>query len=666
MPLRHTYFTPGIVAALLCSLCSVPSVRGQERLTSTASNSPLQTEFENRSLRPGTDMRDAYLRNPALIHRMVGERRYFSAENPGFVREKPGTIFIAADGASGRQEGDYLPYEGQEFRDFSVRADGYKQGDRATFFARIGFTAGGNDNVGWSALRNPGLYWPYIVADSTGGDFRYEKYDLMCGYSFRLGRFDLGMSGEYTGDFAFRQNDPRIEDISTWLTFKAGAAYAFRRHVIALNAEFMHHRQHADVKHFRTGQFAGFFIEYGFGMFDYIFSPIFNSMEQRQHINAYGVNLTFNSDPSRALRLNLLLGYGRETMKTEENNYKVNLYRAPANTFDADLGILWNDRRWGAEFLVKAAYEDKKGTENIFERYSSSQDGVDVYDFRKIGEQNRYGMKRLDGSAELKVSRFLGRHYTVSLLGGVGYMMREETYKDHDYLIRNVLLTPSLGIGARYSGEKFDVELRGCWSHRTVPESRYEVGVDLEKNTEFQHAFTTYAYYANTAELYTAELTVARHFRFGTFGLRGQMLCGRGNRIPIFPATSRPYHRRRSIRSAGRRTGTTRSGSGCRCSPFFNRKQSNSIHTHKHGRNGNKSIGRRMLFMQPDVRQRPDRSRRTGVGSGGGVHSRHHEGIAVRGAADAGAHHRRKGRILRPRPVGGRNQGNIEKVSITN
>ena len=77
MPLRHTYFTPGIVAALLCSLCSVPSVRGQERLTSTASNSPLQTEFENRSLRPGTDMRDAYLRNPALIHRMVGERRYF-------------------------------------------------------------------------------------------------------------------------------------------------------------------------------------------------------------------------------------------------------------------------------------------------------------------------------------------------------------------------------------------------------------------------------------------------------------------------------------------------------------------------------------------------------------------------------------------------------------
>lgn len=533
MPLRHTYFTPGIVAALLCSLCSVPSVRGQERLTSTASNSPLQTEFENRSLRPGTDMRDAYLRNPALIHRMVGERRYFSAENPGFVREKPGTIFIAADGASGRQEGDYLPYEGQEFRDFSVRADGYKQGDRATFFARIGFTAGGNDNVGWSALRNPGLYWPYIVADSTGGDFRYEKYDLMCGYSFRLGRFDLGMSGEYTGDFAFRQNDPRIEDISTWLTFKAGAAYAFRRHVIALNAEFMHHRQHADVKHFRTGQFAGFFIEYGFGMFDYIFSPIFNSMEQRQHINAYGVNLTFNSDPSRALRLNLLLGYGRETMKTEENNYKVNLYRAPANTFDADLGILWNDRRWGAEFLVKAAYEDKKGTESIFERYiSSSQDGVDVYDFRKIGEQNRYGMKRLDGSAELKVSRFLGRHYTVSLLGGVGYMMREETYKDHDYLIRNVLLTPSLGIGARYSGEKFDVELRGCWSHRTVPESRYEVGVDLEKNTEFQHAFTTYAYYANTAELYTAELTVARHFRFGTFGLRGQMLCGRGNRIP--------------------------------------------------------------------------------------------------------------------------------------
>ena len=129
MPLRHTYFTPGIVAALLCSLCSVPSVRGQERLTSTASNSPLQTEFENRSLRPGTDMRDAYLSNPALIHRMVGERRYFSAENPGFVREKPGTIFIAADGASGRQEGDYLPTRG---RSSAIFLSGRTDTSRAT------------------------------------------------------------------------------------------------------------------------------------------------------------------------------------------------------------------------------------------------------------------------------------------------------------------------------------------------------------------------------------------------------------------------------------------------------------------------------------------------------------------------------------------------------
>ena len=57
--------------------------------------------------------------------------------------------------------------------------------------------------------------------------------------------------------------------------------------------------------------------------------------------------------------------------------------------------------------------------------------------------------------------------------------IRDRTYKDHDYLIRNVLLTPSLGIGARYSGEKFDGELRGGWSHRTVPESRYEVGVEM-------------------------------------------------------------------------------------------------------------------------------------------------------------------------------------------
>lgn len=143
-------------------------------------------------------MRDAYLRNPALIHRMVGERRYFSAENPGFVREKPGTIFIAADGASGRQEGDYLPYEGQEFRDFSVRADGYKQGRPGDVLRpdRIYGRRKRQRRLERTAQSRTVLALHCCRFD--GGDFRYEKYDLMCGYSFRLGRFDLGMSGEYT------------------------------------------------------------------------------------------------------------------------------------------------------------------------------------------------------------------------------------------------------------------------------------------------------------------------------------------------------------------------------------------------------------------------------------------------------------------------------------
>ena len=97
-----------------------------------------------------------------------------------------------------------------------------------------------------------------------------------------------------------------------------------------------------------------------------------------------------------------------------------------------------------------------------------------MYDFRKIGEQNRYGMKRLDGSAELKVSRFLGRHYTVSLArrrrlydarGDLQGPRLPDPQRVADPLPRN---------RSRYSGEKFDVELHGCWSHRTVPESRYE------------------------------------------------------------------------------------------------------------------------------------------------------------------------------------------------
>ena len=519
---------------LLLGMALLPMMgAAQEALLFQDSHSPLETEYLQAGLRPEIRMRDVMLSNPAMMRLGMDERRSSFNDNPQApVRTYP--IVVALQGAGGKIKGDFIPMEGNRFEDYSVVANGVMRGEKSLLYGKASFTAGSHRNIGWNAQRFPTTYWPYVVADSTGGNVNYETYNLLCAYSFRINRHvDLGFSGEYKGDFAFRKTDPRIENVTSWLTFKGGMSCLLGGgHRIALDVDYQLHRQHTDIKHFRSGQFAGFFMEYGFGMYDYIHSPIYNSMKHQQHQHSYGANVIFSSNASRPLRVNARLGYGFDEMNTEENIHKLNLYRAMTNRLRADASLLWNNRSWGVGLMGHLASSLRKGREYIFERYvSATVDGVDVYDYRKIGQQDRYKMNVTQGNVQVKASRFLGRTNTLSLLGGVEFLDREETYREKGFVVRNVLLTPQVGLEMKQVSQRLEARLTALYGHRTSAKDKYEVDVDLDRHTEYQHAFSTYAYFAHQGGVLNLEAEVAHSFRFARMGVRLQWMWMNGLRL---------------------------------------------------------------------------------------------------------------------------------------
>lgn len=505
----------------------------QEALLFQDSHSPLETEFLQTGLRPETRMRNVTLSNPAMMRLGMDERRSSFNDNPQApVRTYP--IVVALQGAGGKMKGDFIPMEGNHFEDYSVVANGVMRGEKSMFYGKASFTAGSHRNIGWNAQRFPMTYWPYVVADSTGGNVSYETYNLLCAYSFRINRHvDLGFSGEYKGDFAFRKTDPRIENITSWLTFKGGMSCLLGGgHRIALDVDYQLHRQHTDIKHFRSGQFAGFFMEYGFGMYDYIHSPIYNSMKHQQHQHSYGANVIFSSNASRPLRATARMGYGFDEMNTEENIHKLNLYRAMTNQLRADASLLWNNPCWGVGLTGHWEMAQRKGREYVFERYvSATVDGVDVYDYRKIGQQDRYKMGTMEGNAQLKVSRYVGTGNTLSLLGGMEYLSREETYKEKNFEISNMLLTPQVGLEMKHVSRWVEARVTAAYARRTSPKDRYEVGVEMDRHTEYQHAFSTYAYYAYEGDLVNLDAELAHTFSFARMGVQVQWMWMNGQRL---------------------------------------------------------------------------------------------------------------------------------------
>lgn len=503
-----------------------------------AAQSPLHTLYSQHSMDAESGVRSLFMGNPALVHCMV------ECDSAFYLRSLRHTdkLYIAADYGSGSQKGDYLPYQGKEFSDATLSANGYIKSSNATLYGKASFTTGKDAKYDWNSLRYAEEYWPYITCDSTGGDYKYETYRILGAYSFRVRKLFMGVSGEYTGDFAYRQNDPRSENVTSWLTLKYGVSVPLAGNTLAFGAKWTNHHQHLDLDFFRSGQFAGFFYEYGFGMFDYVHSPIFNNMELIMHGNEFGVNASFSTNPSCSLRQNVWLEYNRRLIKSEEETYKINLFQTTTSDYRLNYSLLYSGHRFGLGWFTNADVSSRDGQENLFERsVVSVVDNVDIYDYTKVGKQNRYTLLAADVQSSIKASCFLSRA-TVSLLAGARYYRRCEKYSDRNFEILNSNVTPMAGIQFESVSRLCNIDVKGTYGRVCDLDHKYTVGVNLAKHTEFQHAFTPYAYNAYEGNIYTVTATLSHQFSFATLGVRCLMLVQQAHRLGDVEYSSERYN----------------------------------------------------------------------------------------------------------------------------
>lgn len=133
--------------------------------------------------------------------------------------------------AIGDQDGDFLHYEGNGSYDYRLGAFGeYSIRENGTIFGKVRYARGKHKNIGWSAMRSPELYLPYISTDSIGGDFEFEDYQIEGGYAFTLNEWKLGVYGTFHGEQAHRMSDPRALNNTTWLNLGLGVSRMFNGH----------------------------------------------------------------------------------------------------------------------------------------------------------------------------------------------------------------------------------------------------------------------------------------------------------------------------------------------------------------------------------------------------------------------------------------------------
>ncbi|MBO1363128.1 hypothetical protein JHU38_04945 [Prevotella sp. A2931] len=467
-----------------------------------------------------TDAKTVYA-NPAFTQ--------WHKQNDTTLYKRSAIVYAGLAGADSK--GDFIPYEGNAYTDYRIGAYGeYTTPRSGTLSGRIQYAQGKHRNIGWSAMRLPELYFPYISTDSCGGDFKFDSYFAEGNYAFTLNEWTLGAKASFYGEQAYRLTDPRALNNTTWLRFNTGVARRFGRSLLLLDVGYGRNKQHVQLRYWRPGQQDRFFVCYGFGLYDTRQSAVSFGKSRMYYIDEFNARLQYLSSQTRSLRLHASLGYSFDHMKTEESDI-YNLYESRSHQLSPLIRLTFDPRNdWQFELGAMGAIILRKGYENIIEEYLIDKEN-NIYDFRTIDTRQNYIRNTGRFSAALKASRRIAR-LELSLQGGATTESYEEKYKVDGHRIRVSTITPHVKIGIDRQGTRDDIGLSILYARQRVVNNDYNVSFQNGQiaRLDFQQAFAPYAFRCAELDKVVASVTWQHRMKKIDVGLNAKLYLADGNR----------------------------------------------------------------------------------------------------------------------------------------
>ena len=106
-----------------------------------------------------------------------------------------------------------------------------------------GYLRGAKRNVVWNASSDYDLVFPYVVADSIGGDLTSEEYTFGGGYGHRSGRYTWALEAGARALHEYRDSDPRIRNVAIDIDAGAGASVRMGNYRLGLSAALRVYKQ---------------------------------------------------------------------------------------------------------------------------------------------------------------------------------------------------------------------------------------------------------------------------------------------------------------------------------------------------------------------------------------------------------------------------------------
>lgn len=155
-----------------------------------------------------------------------------------------GQTAIGGNIESGDLRRPQQPYTG---RSFNFQSERYQPLGNASFYGKFSFQQRWDDDIRWSAVLDPYRRNPYIIADSMGGDWKKQLYDLELKASTPVNESRsvfIGAGLRYKVGTGARQNDPRPLTYTNDITLNPSFIWALNKSFsLGVNGNFNFYKE---------------------------------------------------------------------------------------------------------------------------------------------------------------------------------------------------------------------------------------------------------------------------------------------------------------------------------------------------------------------------------------------------------------------------------------
>lgn len=271
---------------------------------------------------------------------------------------------IGAGYNSRSDHGTIDPRRGSSLYDIYGGADTYTKYKSSTLWGGARYTNGRTGDVVWCETSDADMLYPYLSADSVGGDLKREVYSFAGGYADHRGRWAWGCELAYEAKLEYRGRDPRPRNVCGTLDAAVGVGYRLLPlYWLNLGLQLRKYKQSNDIE---------FKSEMGSDKIFHLTGPVesyqrFDGAADAARYDGYryGLNLSLYPSSRQGMFANVSLSrFTYDCILTDLNRLPMaSLWH---NTLEVRAGWLQSGRRWQLSAYAQLDASRRHGTENLF------------------------------------------------------------------------------------------------------------------------------------------------------------------------------------------------------------------------------------------------------------------------------------------------------------